>query len=712
MGSQRRVCGPRGCGRVSPRGAVCQMNGRRLRRAGVRFCVGVLWFVGALAVLVGVHGLFGPGWAPEALAPQAGADPIAESETGCRYGRERYTIWHPSDHSRPAETNRAWTRYRCKPAPTTTTAPPPPDNCAPYGAWPSGKCRACPVGQHTHGSGCHSVNDDHSTATTTTTTTTAPSTTTTRPASCSAGKHNHAYSPGWCHSDDHLTRPACHATQRLRYRTHRPDSTHQWVYVEPCPPPTTTTSVPPEGSGTQSGCSASLDPQTTKMVQGTLAAGCTSQRRSTQTSLTYYARRYTLTLSSPVWLTIDLESASGQGKLSNPYLLLLAGHGAAGEVLEQNDDSGSGSNSSNSRLSEVFLPSGKYTIEATSHSSGATGNYVLRVKTQSPDQVADSVIVTGLTESSWVSAGNEEEEVELLFSFAYTPDPDDPDARSVELSPQVQSIKPKAAGLSVSLDHSAGSGTVTIDPKKATAGDYRVVLKFIKDGSTTVLGRYGFEVKVCPQGQVVPAGGTGCAPDATGVPRITRSPHGNVPSTCIERVPAQRWYVAVRQWPASSTKCYVLDGTGNRPARYFVFEVPFSSAEVTLQLTSQQDVYMMLSKRVTAASGVTPGVDLGTLQHQDDNGYRTYGDLSSTDSWITTTLSRGVYVVVATIAERGSTNTQAVSGEFTLTIKVPYPAGSCPALNSAAAASSSAHRTGGPIVSAMPARTGGLGQCP
>ena len=137
----------------------------------------------------------------------------------------------------------------------------------PHGAWSSGRCRACPVGQvwitgtgcvvsdgcssgnHRHaGGGCHRIGQSH----TATTTTTAPTTTTTTPpvVSCAAGVHNHAYSPGWCHSDDHLTPPACHATERGSYRVHRVDSTHEYRYVEPCAattttvPPTTTTAAP------------------------------------------------------------------------------------------------------------------------------------------------------------------------------------------------------------------------------------------------------------------------------------------------------------------------------------------------------------------------------------------------------------------------------------------------------------------------------------
>ena len=55
------------------------------------------------------------------------------------------------------------------PPPVTTQPPPPttqpptttaPQNC-PYGTWSSGKCRACPVGQHTHGSGCHETTPGH-----------------------------------------------------------------------------------------------------------------------------------------------------------------------------------------------------------------------------------------------------------------------------------------------------------------------------------------------------------------------------------------------------------------------------------------------------------------------------------------------------------------------------------------------------------------------
>ena len=140
------------------------------------------------------------------------------------------------------------------PAPSSVTVPRP----------------SCPAGSHRRGNGCHSNHArppcsesgyfrphvGHSNwwvgrcPPPTTTTTSPPTTTTTPPVNtgCSTSKHNHAYSPNWCHGN-HGGAPRCHATQRGSYRVHRADSTHETRYVEPCrrvtPPPVTTTTVRP-----------------------------------------------------------------------------------------------------------------------------------------------------------------------------------------------------------------------------------------------------------------------------------------------------------------------------------------------------------------------------------------------------------------------------------------------------------------------------------
>jgi len=564
-------------------------------------------------------------------------------------------------------------------------------NC-PYGMWSNGTCRACPVGQvwiggtgcvvsngcsslnHRHGSyGCHRITQSH---TTTTTTTAPPPTTTTTP--CPSGKHRHAYSPAWCHPDDHLTRPSCHATNRLRYRIHRADSTHQWVYVEPCPPtttrpPTTTTRPPPARPinvsirSAPAPCSVALSVPTVQQVRGKLASRCISQNRGT-TTRHYFAKRYEITLASSAWLSIDLKSASGQTRSLDTYLMLLSGHEASGRLLELDDDGGVGRNS---RLSSVFLPSGDYTIEATSYSASTTGDFILTVGVQTPAKIAGPVTVTGLSAAVWGTAGDK---LTLPFSFDLESD-NDSAIQGGGLRPYIEAVQPSVLSSSVSLNYSEGSGQITISPSVTRVGNYRIVLGFRKNGSTVVVGRYGFGLRLCPQREAVPDGQTSCSLDTSWVPRIAKLPNGAVSSACIERVPVVRWYVADRPWPAVNSSCTFLDGTSKRPARYFVFEVPFNSAEVTIRLTSSQDTYLMLSRRIVASSGTTAGVDLGTLLREDDNGYRTYGNTNSTDSWITATLPQGMYVAVATIPKPAVGTTPSISGNFTLNIKVPYPIG-------------------------------------
>ena len=474
---------------------------------------------------------------------------------------------------------------------------------------------------------------------------------------------------------DHV-RPPCSSTTNLPYTYHDSSGKDTGGTVPACTPepdpepgvPTT----PPAAS-----CETRLVPLRDRTLGGSLAAGCTSQRPPGGTSPVYW-RRYSFTVGSPTWVSVD---PTGPGASLVASLQLISGHSGDGEVLAE-AATGSGGNSS-SRLSDVFLPAGDYSIEAT---GPATGSFKLAIDVKTEAEASGPVVVAGLPQAIWAVAAQEPEEPEeqrLLFSFYFIEPgerPGDAPTRSVQLTPSVRLAGPvKAQGLGVSVASREGSGIVTLSSGERSAGVYRVVLEFSRTGSTAVLGRVGFQVKVCSAGQAVSVGGSmACSGDPVVGLRVSRLSHGSVPSACIERLPTRRWHMVVRRWPAADSSCAVLDGVGNRPARYFVLEVPFGSAEVTLRLTSAQDTYLMLSQRVASESGA---VDLGTLGSEDDNGYRDRGNAASTDSWIATTLQRGFYVVVATVpAPAAGTVPPAVSGEFTLNIKVPYPAGSCPPL--------------------------------
>jgi len=80
-----------------------------------------------------------------------------------------------------------------------------------------------------------------------------------------------------------------------------------------------------------------------------------------------YAKYFTFTLSSSRQITIDLTSSK------DTLLFLLSGSGQTGSVIEQDDDSGNGTNSKIVRT----LSAGTYTIEATTYELATTGNFVV-----------------------------------------------------------------------------------------------------------------------------------------------------------------------------------------------------------------------------------------------------------------------------------------------------------------------------------------------
>ncbi|WP_419552527.1 hypothetical protein [Candidatus Poriferisodalis sp.] len=147
----------------------------------------------------------------------------------------------------------------------------------------------------------------------------------------------------------------------------------------PTPPTATTTPANSDDCDTPLGALTAATPPTT----GTLAAtdGCTSTRhpRKTATS-TYQARRHTFTLNSPGWVTITLESAATNTQRIDTYLVLLRGHtpDGTGTYITHNDDAQNaaahGLHWRDSRLVDVFLRPGSYTIEATTYHAHSTNN--------------------------------------------------------------------------------------------------------------------------------------------------------------------------------------------------------------------------------------------------------------------------------------------------------------------------------------------------
>ena len=124
------------------------------------------------------------------------------------------------------------------------------------------------------------------------------------------------------------------------------------------PSPTATTTPPPDP------CVEAIESDNS--WEGTWDSGCLSMNRDGS-----YAHYYTFTLTDSADVSVTLESTV------DPYLFLLEGAGREGVMLYENDDIEAGSNT-NSRITQA-LPTGSYTIEATTYSSGETGEFTLTV---------------------------------------------------------------------------------------------------------------------------------------------------------------------------------------------------------------------------------------------------------------------------------------------------------------------------------------------
>ena len=104
-----------------------------------------------------------------------------------------------------------------------------------------------------------------------------------------------------------------------------------------------------------------------------LDASCVSSQRNPGSSSTYYARRHVFTLAAPATITI-----SHNGSSSGAYVVLLEGRSVdgSGTVVGRADG---GSRYDAARLDDLLLAAGTYTIEATTRSAEATGNYTVAV---------------------------------------------------------------------------------------------------------------------------------------------------------------------------------------------------------------------------------------------------------------------------------------------------------------------------------------------
>ena len=145
------------------------------------------------------------------------------------------------------------------------------------------------------------------------------------------------------------------------------------------------------------------------MSSGAIAADskCTTANRGR--AGTYYTRRHTFTLSGPAQVTVDVGNDPANRPRLDTFMILLDGHGTAGDVNETDDDGGPGNDS---RIAKK-LPAGDYTVEAATYRSAAAGRYRLKVSTA----YDRTVKITGLADTASDGTG----EVAVTAPFTVEP---------------------------------------------------------------------------------------------------------------------------------------------------------------------------------------------------------------------------------------------------------------------------------------------------
>ena len=164
----------------------------------------------------------------------------------------------------------------------------------------------------------------------------------------------------------------------------------------------------------------------------------------------YYARHFTFTLSEDAEVTIDLESDD-----QDTYMFLLDGHGPDGTVVTEDDDGGVGNRGRNSRLTNLALDAGKYTVTASTHDPTRIGSFSLAV-----------LGVIGLQKSHRATVGD-------VFSTGFRYRPRDAVLKILPVTP---------SGLSLTRVPRNGSVGVAGTPTRADT--YTVTLEFSQGTQT------------------------------------------------------------------------------------------------------------------------------------------------------------------------------------------------------------------------------------
>ena len=144
----------------------------------------------------------------------------------------------------------------------------------------------------------------------------------------------------------------------------------------------------------------------TLVGSGSWESGCVLPEGRMGRGGVFYAKHFMFSLLFDAVVTIDLTSSD-----ENSYLVLLEGYGAHGDEVDRDNDSGTGRNS---RLANLSLDAGAYTVSASTYDSKRTGSFEVSLDAVLP------LTVTGLESSYRATVGEE-----FLARSPMTPPPRD-----------------------------------------------------------------------------------------------------------------------------------------------------------------------------------------------------------------------------------------------------------------------------------------------
>ncbi len=285
---------------------------------------------------------------------------------------------------------------------------------------------------------------------------------------------------------------------------------------------------------------------------------------------TFYAKHYTFTLSEAAEVTIDLESDD-----QDTYLFLLRGHGPDGTLVARDDDGGEGRNS---RLADLALSAGDYTITASTFSRMRTGSFSLA-----------ALGVIGLQDSRDAMV----EPAGFSTSFKYRP-------RTASLK-----VLP-AAPPGLSLTPADLNGDVGLAGTPTRADTYTATIEFTQ--GTQTHKRKVTITATCPVGKVPHIDGSGTCTPAAAVP-------AGCAVTALEsrgrgwwgRTQAAVFYSALV--PSGLEACTSLSGKSK--AVYYTFTVPEGAPTVqTGRVNLAPRTKPPLFRRLSLQDGGAPMVAL------------------------------------------------------------------------------------------------------